>query len=69
MFLIAGSIVVFIFKKARISKWFEFDKKMRKQSEKVTSFISELIRGIRDIKVLNANENFLSEAEKRISES
>lgn len=68
VFLLAGSIIVFIFKKARISKWFEFDKKMRKQSEKVTSFISELIRGIRDIKVLNANENFLNEAEKRINE-
>ena len=66
LFLLAGAIIIFIFKKIRITKWFEFDKKRRKQNEKVTSFISELIRGIRDIKVLNANKSFLDEAEDRI---
>ena len=36
-----------------INKRFEIDKNKRKFSEKKTSLISELVRGIRDIKVLN----------------
>ncbi len=66
IFLISGAIIVYIFNRIRISKFFAFDKKMRVQGEKVTSFISEFIRGIRDIKVLNANESFLNEANNQI---
>lgn len=65
-FLLGGAIIIFIFKNIRIQKWFEFDKKRRSQNEKVTSFIAELIRGLRDIKVLNANKSFLDEIESRI---
>lgn len=66
-FLLIGSVIIFIFKRIRIKKWFECDKAMREQGEKVTSFVSELVRGVRDIKVLNANRSFLEEAEKRIT--
>ena len=68
-FLLASSIIIFIFNNIRIKKWFEHGKKMRKENEKVTSFIAELVRGIRDIKVLNANKSFLDEAENRIKHS
>ena len=66
LYLIFGAIIIFIFKNIRIKKWFEFDKKRRKTNERSTSFICEMIRGIRDIKVLNANESFLEEADKRL---
>ena len=66
LFLLAGAIIIYIFKSIRIKKWFEYDKQRRKANEKSTSFICEMIRGLRDIKVLNANKSFLSEAENRI---
>lgn len=65
-YLIFGSLIVFFFKNIRIKKWYEFDKKRRKANEHSTSFICEMIRGIRDIKVLNANKSFLNEADARI---
>lgn len=68
IYLIAASSLLFIIKNIRIKKWFIFDKKRRKANEKSTSFICEMIRGIRDIKVLNANTSFLSEAKNRIDE-
>lgn len=66
LYLLFGAVIIFIFKNIRIKKWFEFDKKRRKANEKSTSFICEMIRGIRDIKVLNANKSFLDEADKRL---
>lgn len=66
LYLLIGATIIFVFKRIRIKKWFEFDKKRRKASEHSTSFVCEMIRGIRDIKVLNANQSFLDEADKRI---
>ena len=68
-FLLGSSLLIFVFKNIRIRKWNEYDKEKRKRRERVTSFIAELIRGLRDIKVLNANKSFLEEAEKRIDYS
>lgn len=68
LYMLCGSIIIFMFKRVRIKKWFEYDKNRRKASEKSTSFICEMIRGIRDIKVLNANKSFLDEVDKRIVE-
>lgn len=66
LYLLCSAIIIFIFKKIRIEKWYDFDKKRRKANEHSTSFICEMIRGIRDIKVLNANDSFLKEADNRI---
>lgn len=44
----------------RSNKYTLKDKQRRKQNEKVTGLTSELIRGIRDIKMLNAKESFIS---------
>ena len=67
IYMIATSLIIFIFNNMRIKRWFEHDKQIRKENEKVTSFISELVRGLRDIKVLNANKSFLNEANVRIT--
>ena len=65
-YLVIGALIIFAFKRIRIKKWYEIDKKRRKANEHSTSFICEMIRGLRDIKVLNADKSFLTEADKRI---
>ena len=52
-----------------VTKSEEIDKKRRKIAEKNTGLVGELVRGIRDIKVLNANENFMSKAKSRLREA
>ena len=39
----------------------ENDKAFRKKNEKVTGFVGELVRGARDIKMLNAENSFTRE--------
>ena len=58
IYMIVNSIIIFIINKKMINKRFEIDKNKRKFSEKKTSLISELVRGIRDIKVLNISDSF-----------
>ena len=58
IYMIVNSIIIFIINKKMINKRFEIDKNKRKLSEKKTSLISELVRGIRDIKVLNISDSF-----------
>ena len=52
-------LIIFILEHIRMKKYFELDKKRRKLSEKNTGLVSELIRGTRDIKSLNIENNFL----------
>lgn len=68
VYLLSGAIIIFIFKNMSIKYMYEYEKRSRKQRDKVTSFITELVKGIRDIKVLNANTSFINETEKRILE-
>lgn len=44
------------------------DKKYRRQSEKTNGLVSELVRGIRDIKMLFAKDSFLDEIDKNIDD-
>ena len=37
------------------------DKEFRTQKEKVSGFIGELVRGARDIKMLNSEKDFIKE--------
>ena len=62
-------LIIFILEHTRMKKFFELDKKRRKLSEKNTGLISELIRGSRDIKSLNIENNFLKTAESKLVES
>ncbi len=62
-------LIIFILEHTRMTKFFELDKKRRKLSEKNTGLISELIRGSRDIKSLNIENNFLKTAESKLVES
>ncbi len=57
-FFTLGLIALFIFKKIQMKQYFERDKKYRELSEKNTGLITELVRGLKDIKLLNAGEIF-----------
>lgn len=50
----------------KVRKMNEEDKKYRKQREKTSSLIGELVRGIRDIKMLYAKESFVEEIDENI---
>lgn len=52
----------------KVKKMNEEDKKYRKQREKTNSLIGELVRGIRDIKMLYAKESFVEEIDENIDD-
>ena len=58
--------ILFILQNMKMRKAFAIDKERRKISEKNTGLISELVRGIRDIKTLNATENFLDSTNEKL---
>lgn len=57
-FFVICLMILFVFKKISIHQYFLRDKKYRELSEKNTGLITELVRGIKDIKVLNASDVF-----------
>ncbi len=69
LFLLFSVVIVYLLEKRRMSLFFDLDKKRRKLEEKNTGLISELIRGLRDIKVLNVDKNFLRLTEDKLTES
>lgn len=59
LYLVITSFIIFLIEKKRIMKRNEEDKIYRKNDEKVSGFIGELVRGVRDIKMLNAEDSFI----------
>ena len=66
-FVILGIKDIIIMKK-RTKQYYDGYAKLRKLEEKNTGLLSELIRGVRDIKVLNANDVFMKKFDERINE-
>lgn len=66
LFSVVVATISFFINKKKLNKQYEMQKKVRKLRESKTSIISELVRGIRDVKVLNAEEQSLKETSKRI---
>ncbi len=69
IFFIIGLAILFMFKKVRMQKYFARDQKYRELSEKNTGLITELVRGIKDIKLLNASEIFTNKIFYRLQKS
>jgi ABC-type multidrug transport system fused ATPase/permease subunit len=44
----------------------EANKLLRKENEKITGFVGEMVRGARDIKMLDAEDSFLTNLDKRL---
>ena len=60
LYLTLFVIIFFIFVRIRNKKLDKLDKEYRDQKENTSGFSTELIRGIRDIKMLNAKQSFLN---------
>ena len=63
--LIMVSAIYFIERK-RINIFNEKDKLFRKEQEQVSGFVGELVRGVRDIKMLNAEKSFMKELNLKV---
>ena len=50
----------------RVKVYNKEDEKLRKLNEKTTGFIGELVRGTRDIKMLNSEKSFLAELKNKV---
>ena len=69
IYALISSIVVFLINKKRITKQYEVQKELKILQESKTGLISELVRGIRDIKVLNANDAVLRQTNEKIEKT
>lgn len=62
-------IILYIIEKMRTDKFYIDDKVSRKANEKLSGFIGELVHGARDIKMLNSEDDFVSELSNRIDDA
>lgn len=68
LFSIISLIILYMFEKLRIEKFFESKKIVREKNEKNSGMLAETIRGIRDIKLLNAEDNYLNNLDNSLTE-
>lgn len=69
IYAISTSICVFLINKKRLSKQYAIQENLKKIQEKKTGLTGELVRGIRDIKVLNASCPILKQTTNKIVEA
>lgn len=65
-YLIVVIVIIYIVEKIRIDTYNREDEIFRKKNEKVSGFVGELVRGVRDIKMLNAESSFMKELDSQI---
>ena len=68
LFYLICSLIVTALYVIKVKKVNVKDKILRKQKEKNTGLTGELVRGVRDIKMLNARDTFIKEIENSINE-
>ncbi len=68
IFYIITIFIIFYLEKIRIRKFYSLDKQFRKSAEAATGLVGELVRGVRDVKVLNATHSFMKRVNKDITE-
>lgn len=69
VYAVFTSLVVYLINKKRLNKQYEVRKKLKQIQEQKTGLTSEVVRGITDIKVLNATDTILKQTSKRIEET
>ena len=65
-YIMSMTIILYFIEKRRVRLRNENDKKFRKMNEKVSSFVGEMIRGIKDIKMLNSEDSFINELHNKV---
>ena len=69
IYAIITAVLIFMINKKRLSHQYKIQKKLKLIWEKKTGLTSELVRGIRDIKVLNASNTILNQTSNKIVEA
>lgn len=69
VYVLINLIVMYVIERIRTIKFKDGDRVYRKSRERLSSFIGELVRGTRDIKMLNSEDDFLGELSNRIDDS
>ena len=65
-FYLLASILLTLLHLYKVERVNQEDKKYRHQRERTSGLISELVRGVRDIKMLNAKDSFIEEVEVNV---
>ncbi|MDY5995886.1 MAG: ABC transporter ATP-binding protein [Bacilli bacterium] len=61
IYVLFFAIILYLLEDIRTKKKKQDNKKFRESKEKVSGFIGELVRGARDIKMLNSEDDFINE--------
>lgn len=69
IYALLTSICIFLINKERLNKEYKVQKKLKKIQEQKTGITGELVRGIRDVKVLNAQKTLLKQTKNKIVEA
>ena len=67
VFIAATTLLLFVVENRRTKALQNNNAKYKKKVEKVSGFVGELVRGIRDIKMLNSEESFMQELDKKVT--
>lgn len=67
-FLLIMILLIYFVERRRVRIYNEKDKVFRKQNEQVSGFVGELVRGVRDIKMLNAEHSFMKELKIKVKD-
>ena len=68
LYVLLMVVIIYFVEKKRVHTFNEKDKVYRKKHEYVSGFVGELVRGIRDIKMLNAEKSFMRELHSKVVE-
>ena len=69
IYALITALVTYAIKRRGLKREYEIKRKTRKLEEKMTGLTSEMMRGVRDIKVLNAGTTVLSKMSERIDQA
>lgn len=66
LYMIVMVLILYLIEKRRVQIYNRRDKEFRKETERVTGFVGEIVRGIRDIKMLHSEGSFSSELHSQV---
>ena len=69
IYSVITSLIVYFINRKSLAKQYEVQRKLKTIEENKTGLTSELVRGIRDIKILNASRSILKQAYNKIEDA
>ena len=66
IFVLVNVIIIYFVSSKRIKEFNKNDKEFRKINENTSGFVGELVRGVRDIKMLDAEDSFIDELHSKV---